>query len=392
MKIINKLVKNQPVLENIENQFINIAEELANINEFPIHIPRFFSPEKENNTKIGLLLKEVYLSVCSLLESIPLDVLIKEINQIDKLIIFLAEGPDKKITKDSLIIHIIAKDLESYTLKIAEYIDIPADKQKVFQQIPSLKLDKYNLTAVTNDFKLEKHGIIYKNKFLIYYHPLLRRFYTSNFTIGELLKNVSIRKDISLKIAIDPLRISEPHYLKQLVEADYWRGPIFAQEKLNNPHFTGITVYARNAENQQILDLTWPVKKTIFYITNKKELGLKQIEIEEINPQNDKVMVDNKYVLQKYAHLIWDANTNTFNHFDVAVKVYSLSEHSKRLRYDWETRKVLEPGKTISKIKLFRLDGKLEIDLVLELLGDFFRYNELINEFFEGSKISIPKN
>ena len=389
MKITNKLTKNKTALQKIEKLFVSLGEELGNINEFPINIPRFFSPEKESNTRLGNLLKEAHFEVTDLLKKIPLETLISEVNQINRIIIFLLEGPDKVITRERLITQIIASELESYVPKKSNYIGLIPSKQKVFQQIPSLDLDKYDLTTITKDFKLENHGIIYKEKFLIYYHPFLRRFYSANFTIGGLLKRVASEKDIQLKLAIDPLRLTDPHWLKNIIEADYWQGPIFAQDKLNDPNFTGVTVYARSPENEEVLNLTWPVKKTVFYITNKKEVGLKQVEIEEINPQDDRVTINNEYVLQKYAHLIWDSNTNTFNHFDVAVKVYSLSEHIKRLQYDWETRKVLDSGKPLCKIKLFRLDGKIEIDLLLELLSDFFRYNELINEFFEGRKLSF---
>ncbi len=388
MRIINKLSKNKTALLKIEKLFVKLGEELGNINEFPLHIPRFFSPDKDSSTKLGVLLKQAFVEISKLAEFSDLENIIIQINKIDSLLIFFAKGSKDEISKESLIIHLIAREVELYVPKISDYINLIPQEQKVFKELRDLDLDKYNLTTITNDFKLENHGIIYKDKFLLYYHPFLRRFYTSNFTIGGLLKKITGQKNISLKIAIDPVRLSDPIWLKNIIEADYWQGPIFSKSKLNDPNFVGTTVYARNAENQQTLDFTWPVVKTVFYITNKKESGLKQIEIEEINPQNDRITINNKYVFQKYAHFIWDAQTNTFNHFDVAVKVYSLSEHLKRLQYDWETRKILDPGKPLCKIKLFRLDGKIDASILLELLGDFFRYNELINEFFESKLVS----
>ncbi len=370
MLLIENLFKDEPKKKlALIKKIQEISTFIADINDFPINLQRFTHPK----SPIGSSLNKVI----SAIKQFSVEELLKIISKIDERVIMVCFGQERDI--DKLTMQIVIRDVSEIFPNIDDYVMLDIHESKVLKSIPDLKPDKYKLIDVDDSFELEHHGIIVNNEHLVCYHPFLRRFFTSNFTETTLLlKQISKIGNIKLKIAIDPLRLSTPENLKHYFEADYWRGPKFSQTKLNDPEFTGITLYKRLEDNSY----PWDIDRIELQISNTKE-GLKEIQIEEIVPHQKRRYSDN-YFLQKYAHLIWDKSIECFIHLDSAVKVYTPNEHKKRFAYEWKPKNINDESMVLNKIKLFRLDGSIPIDLSIDLVTDFFRYNELIGEFFGG--------
>jgi hypothetical protein len=267
--------------------------------------------------------------------------------------------------------------MSDYSTTVTDFVEVDPPTSKVGQMLKTLKFDKYNLVNVDERFQLENHGIIYEGKHLIYYHPFLRRYFTSNFVdMPAILNSLWKGGKASLKLAIDPLHMTQPQHLKNIFEFDHWFGPKFSVEKLNDPQVVGSTVHWRNPES--LHNLTWKIERTVFTLKNYSDHE-KELEIEEINPVDSKAVFD-KYALQKYAHAIWDSSLGAFRHLDCAVLAYEKEEHVKRLTYDHKAKGVSKPQ--AKRIKLFRLDGEISLEEAQGVLVYFFRYNELIGEYF----------
>ena len=334
------------------------------------------------------LFDPIYQHYQECIKSYGLDKFIKIVKRIEPLIIFMVKKDDE-IDIASLVTQVILFDMNHYFYKADDFISIANDKYAVHQKL-GLSRDKYNLVQVNNRFALQRQGIIYINKHLIFYHPFLRRYFTSNFTeITSYINELSRLKNITLKLGIDPFRINKKEYLIDIIELDYWWGPKFNKQKLDDKNFIGKTVYKRVDNNN---NLNWPVDRIEVNITGKEE-NKKSITIEEINPPIDLLNTEEKYVIgkhfleyskqyrfNKFAHFIWDKKRKCFSHLDVSVIVYDLQKFQERFDSNFPDKNKVHK---VDKIKLIEIDGFITLDIVQKLIGDFFRYNELTSEFFQ---------
>lgn len=69
---------------------------------------------------------------------------------------------------------------------------------------------------------------------------------------------------------------------------------------------------------------------------------------------------------------------SVLHHCDGAVKVYLKDEYNRRLN----TYMPREP-RSFKRIKVFRIDGDIDVDKWIELLSQFFKGNEMIIEYFD---------
>jgi hypothetical protein len=243
-----------------------------------------------------------------------------------------------------------------------------------------LNQDRYNLVDVDERFQLENQGIIFENT-LIFYHPFLRRFFSARFVdTPAILRRLQGNDEVKLKIALDPIRHGVPSMLDRTLEFDHWYGMQFDAGKLNDREFRGVTVHGRH-DQTGVLDLTFPLIKTTFYVSDYAN-NEKEFQIEEIVPTESQQSAGQKYVLHRFAHFIWNTEDQTFRHFDCSVLIYTKGEHAKRVKYDWKQLDNKHYAKVYKRKKLFRLDGSIELEIIKDLLFSFFRYNELVMEYF----------
>jgi hypothetical protein len=128
--------------------------------------------------------------------------------------------------------------------------------------------------------------------------------------------------------------------------------------------------------------MTFPVDKTVFYVKNYGD-GTKEIQIEELVPAESKTSSTDKYTIHRFAHIIWDMKKEHFTHLDGAVLIYKNDIHAQRIKYDWKDPSGRYANRS-RRMKLFRVDGKIEDQLSKDLLNAFFRYNELVEEYIAG--------
>jgi hypothetical protein len=265
-----------------------------------------------------------------------------------------------------------------YTI-LDKIVENSIENSKVLARFPELidKIDKYGLLMISEDMELLSGGIKYKDH-ILHYHQFLRRGYFSNPNFDFFYRYIKYYK-LSHKIntfgvAIDHSRIMESKYYQEIMELDTWYGPGYDKLKLDDPNYAGTTVVLRN--HNSIMNLENRIQRTEFYWKQKK--STKSVEIEEIRPDDSAVQ---EYILNRYFHSERDIINGVFQHMDGAVKVYKSAQYPAR----FNSHVPREP-KCFRKIKLFRIDGRISEKDWSELLGLFYKGNEMIIEYFDPNK------
>ncbi len=343
----------------------NIAFELNNINQGSLHLGVYrVSPKiKPHYDQLYQIYKEAAADkgVADLIQLVP---------QLDWVV------PMSNLSLEQALGGMVALD----AMAAHPGIDYYATQSDKLELPVSFSVDRYGLTEVNERMNLQAQGIIIGDN-LVYYHPFLRRFFRARFVDTPLmLSRILSDGKVKLKIALDPIRYSQARNLDQTMEFDQWYGVYFDKSKLDDPKYRGVTVHARNDPTGR-LEVTFPLLKTIFYITDYKN-GEKEFQIEELVPTSSRVSAGDKYVLHRFAHFIWNKELQAFRHFDCATLIYTKQEHAKRLRYDWKNSDQSGYARAYKRKKLFRLDGEIGVEEVKNLLYSFFRYNELVMEYF----------
>lgn len=161
---------------------------------------------------------------------------------------------------------------------------------------------------------------------------------------------------------------------ERLMECDTWYGPGFDREKLDDPNATGVTVVKRNPNSLFPLDNN--LDRTEFFWSSRD--GIKTLQVEEISNLD---YAFDQYRLNRYLHAERDTKRQVLRHVDGAVKVYIDTEYQER----FNSRLPDEP-RSYRKIKLWRIDGDLDVSVWLALTALFFKHNEMIIEYFDPKK------
>jgi hypothetical protein len=265
-------------------------------------------------------------------------------------------------------------NLSYYSLKDAIQNDL--EKSEVLKRYPEIraKLDKDYLLEIDGNFELFDGGIGYKEH-VLHYHQLLRRVYTANPNfafLGRLQKYYTLSKSKNtFKIAIDHRRLMPRQFYNQLFELDHWYGPRFDIKKIDDPNEVGLTVMTR--KDQLRFDTQYKLYRTEIYWSYRDQI--KSLEIEELSTENFKF---DHYYINRYVHSQRNVNSKRLDHFDGAAKVYYEQDYGKRLN-----TKIPKEAKASKMIKLFRIDGDLDVDFWIDLVSHFFKGNEMIIEYFD---------
>jgi len=343
---------------------------------------------KHDKAEFDSLFDGLYKYYEQSIEEFGWDAFFAELEAREPIIPFLSERKDVGDRKQ-IITRVIAFDLSHFDFGIDDFVGLPDNAYAVHQSL-SLQRDRYDMVTVDQNFDLRAQGIIYANEHLIFYHPFLRRFFRANFTeITAFIRQMASLEDCILQVAIDPFRVNRKAAYAEIIELDHWWGPKFDQLKLNDPYYAGKTIYKRLPSNRN--NWTLPVDRIEVSVTqdgSKKEFRVEEITVppslfekEEYKHGKRSLEYSKNYRLNKFAHFIWDSKTQHFCHLDVAVIVHDLSRYEERFALEHPERNAVPKA---DKVKLVRVDGLVPQDVVERLCTDFFRYNELIGEFFEG--------
>lgn len=158
---------------------------------------------------------------------------------------------------------------------------------------------------------------------------------------------------------------------------DYWFGKPLKPRHIDDLNWLGTTVHGAPA-TPDVNKHYWAMcqinglARTEFRWSRKSGESSKTFEAEEVkNICSDP---------GRFIHAIRDCDNKVFTHMDGAIMHYSVADHAKRID---PSCKLPSTPRANPKPKIFRIDGKFDIDTFALISCLFFRGNLLIHEYFE---------
>ena len=263
-----------------------------------------------------------------------------------------------------------------------------SDKGIIERMFPELieKIDSDGLINL-NQLKVISSGLYEYNNFILYAHRFFRRACSINNTLNtQLLSkleylsiNTNTKKltDIKIKIDLDMIGLLDSYTC--IKEYQYIWGPKFNNDlnKIEN----GITEHTIKEDEKQISSYD----KVEFYWDSKKDD--KTFQCEEIT--NDNFNHHKEFFRNRYVHSIIKFNEETPFHLDGAIREYNI--YNYLLRIDKKISDDMKEG--MRYIKLWRLDGSIEVNIWKDLISSFYAENKLVGEYFGGEDtiLKYPK-
>ena len=317
----------------------------------------------------------------------------REFQALNNSIWFIKTNDEEEINLSLFNQYLVAILLEQEAPHIDEYIEAVRNTD-LHKELEIPYDDNYLVDISTNKFELKKHGLVVDNDLLVYPHQFMRRFYSANFV--DLLSILAYckKKDMLVKIRLDPLRgYCDPRFYQDLMEADYWHGKPFSDEMLMDKEKKEIVTFHRN--DKDLESSPYPIKYTIFRSSMMdSEKGLRQFMVEEYTPSVNLTessslkspSFGNQYCIQKFAHFVYDQNKLQFTHIDGATRTFSVEDY-RNVEAIVSLGK--DPGSKIgTRDKLFLVEGEIEKKLMFDLLYEYFRYNPHLEEYYvENAKV-----
>ena len=127
------------------------------------------------------------------------------------------------------------------------------------------------------------------------------------------------------------------------------------------------------------LDIKWDSKD-----------GVKTFQSEEFKTEKVKVSFEGKdYYPVRYIHAEFDLKKNNFRHFDGAIHLYTEEEYFRRRDSDFNYNAKNQSHIKTKSLKLFKMNGEINVKTWVEFSSHFCTGNPLIIEYFEGE---YPEN
>ena len=355
----------------------NLIRQCKHLNVFAVDLPYYYLGEEKPNPVSSLMteLVEECIQYLSIMTEEEIRSLVSGFPPGVRVLVGYDDGIDNHFSLDRVAIgYLVAVVQESY-LSFKQIISGDTSDSKLLQEYPELhdKLDDDGLLILDGDFRPSDVGIGYKDH-VIQYHQFLRRGYRANPNFSFLGRFVGYYLQTEprnqFRVAIDFHRLMPKEALRHILEMDTWFGAIFDRSKLDEPNATGLTVVKRIKPS--IFDTDNDLDRTEFYWSRRDEI--KTLEVEELSGES---YLFDSYYLNRYVHSERDINERILRHFDGAVKVYLQDSYKNRLA----SQMPAEP-RSFRKIKLFRIDGDIDIDEWIDLISFFYKGNEMIIEYF----------
>ena len=173
---------------------------------------------------------------------------------------------------------------------------------------------------------------------------------------------------LSIKLAIDFDLIGIPESLQEHEQRDYWWGPPYNGNPINQPH--GVTVHGPTK-----YDAASGLRQTEFWWYGKEE---RTLQVEEVFDQPRWRSYGNeRRTPARFVHSIFNPATGSPDHLDGAVRLYTDAEWSDRIGLP-----VDKFGKRGIRHKLWVVDGEMQLSDWYTLIHMFFKGNFTIAEYF----------
>jgi hypothetical protein len=192
--------------------------------------------------------------------------------------------------------------------------------------------------------------------------------------------------DLRARLKLDPDLVGHPASLRNLIELEYWRGPLYSDDIAAIPEGVAEHKADERTKLYEGVDRTqvwWkaPESRRI----DGEPVDYRTFEIEEIT-ENPAGGLGNDHYGCRYAHAEFSADEGAITHFDGAIRAYAWESYLERI-----ATSIDRAGKHADYTKVFRFDGGLSIPHWKRLLSDFFRGNQLIPEYL-GAPAEKNKN
>lgn len=243
----------------------------------------------------------------------------------------------------------------------------------IYPELASLA-DDDGMLVLDDRFTPMDAGILYKDH-VLHYHQCLRRGFSSNPNfdfISRFFRYWRTASRCAFRIAVDYNRIMPKEFLQRICERDTWFGPSFQRDRLDDPAAVGVTILKR-AKPSPFEMGDEELDRTEFFWSHQE--GIKTFQVEEISTPNQRY---GPYNLNRYVHAQRDIRAAMLKHFDGAVKVYLENEYAARLN-----SQMPNAPRGHAKVKLFRIDGDVDVDQWVELTSYFLKGNEMLMEYFD---------
>lgn len=209
-------------------------------------------------------------------------------------------------------------------------------------------------------------------------HPWLTAAREFVFELVELAADPTV----TVSIAIDPFRRVRASDVPTWLLEDYWHGVVLDQKSLDSldAKHVGDSFHAAAGRNEAD-DHFFPLLGTWIHWGRRGDDDrdpVKTMFVEEVVPPDSRVSSDDRHVWTRAAHGERDTTARSFTHLDGKVKLYEQKSYGAS---------VIAPnaplGPASTDRKLWRVDGPLTDERFADLLGTYFRGNELVGEHFK---------
>jgi len=244
------------------------------------------------------------------------------------------------------------------------------DKNIVPKLFPYLftETDKNDLIKY-DQLKMIFPGVYEIGKMIIFAHQYFRRNYSRlnnlNVEFLDLFDKVS-KKNNSLKIAIDLDMIGLKDSFKAPMEFEFWWGPKFNNSIKDIPK--GVT---QHVADDRLRFFHQVVKNEFFWYDQDNHHVLECEEIVDFEVSGQPFKYGCRYI-----HSMVDKETDNIIHLDGAIRGYSDEQMISRLDID-----ISKQDKSLNYLKLWRIDGSIELSVWKELICHFYRDNYLAGEY-----------
>jgi hypothetical protein len=228
------------------------------------------------------------------------------------------------------------------------------------------------------------NAVFFVNGAALFPHPFLAEYRELLGLLADLASDPKLR----VYTAIHPYRRVDPDELQYRLLEDYWDGVKLTAETLDSldRHDQGASFHAAG-ERGEAEELFNPLLGTWFdwkAREDDQDDPVKRLYIREVKPPVGSFGRELSAVMNRALHSERDTRARRFTHVDgkvcrFPVETYAPSANNPRA----------EPGPPERERKLWRVDGDLTDEQWFELVGLFFRGNELIEEHFREAFPSI---
>ncbi|MFW2055328.1 hypothetical protein [Acinetobacter haemolyticus] len=238
--------------------------------------------------------------------------------------------------------------------------------------------DKRSLISV-KELKQIAPGVYEIDGFAVFAHRYFRRSLSQFNNINDIflkkLYDLTSLEGLDIKIALDPHSLGLLGTYKQPIELAYWWGPKFDESLTNIP--LGVTQHKASKKDKffsgiDSMDFWW-----------HRQDNIQSLECEEIRDIATLGEGVDSYGCRYVHSMISDATLMPY-HLDGAIRLYNEEKFIDRIGVD-----ISKAGKDSRYIKLWRIDGEINISVWKELINDFFRDNYLVGEYFSGKNRDV---